>query len=126
MNDKQKKLLALYNDSSITLEEKRSIAVKLIDLGILEYSAPKNAEVEKEYVSYTINGIRQKKDVNEMFELYRLTNIHLDEVNHRLKLSTKKSAELQSKLEYETKIKSRLKLIFILLIVIDIIRIFFK
>ena len=124
MNDKQKKLLALYNDSSITIEEKRTIAVKLIDLGILEYSTPKNVRVEKEYVRYTINGIRQKKDVNEMFELYRLVNVQLDEVNHRLKLSLEKGLELEYKLEYETNIKSRLKLVFILLIVIDIIIIF--
>jgi len=41
MTEKQKKLLAYYNDASITLEEKRSIAVKLIDLGILDITSPK-------------------------------------------------------------------------------------
>ena len=36
MDQKINKLLSLYNDKSITIEEKRSIAVKLIEMGALD------------------------------------------------------------------------------------------
>ena len=125
MNDRQKKLFALYNDSSITLEEKRSIAVKLIDLGILEYSVPKK-EVAEKYIEYNYNGLRYKQDINSLFKSYQKLNLNYQDVHDTMRRKQKEVMQLESKLEYETKIKSRLKLIFILIIIIDIIIIFIK
>ena len=120
MNDKQKKLLALYNDSSITIEEKRTIAVKLIDLGILEYSAPKKEYENNYFFEYKREALINIENV-KLIEFIKNQYSNLTDESRKL---FKEKQNLEQELEYETKIKSRLKLIFILLIVIDIIIIF--
>ena len=55
MDKKIEKLLALYKDKSITIEEKRSIAVKLVDMGVLIQTKPnqdesKDAQVRKDFI----------------------------------------------------------------------------
>ena len=68
-NTKIKKLLSLYNDNSITIEEKRSIAVKLVDNGLLE-SNNNSSKIINETVSFIYNNKKYKDvGVNEVFEM---------------------------------------------------------
>jgi hypothetical protein len=78
-NPKIQKLLSLYNDKSITIEEKRTIAVKLIDIG---YIKPNNlvfdnkylklrkdyAELELEYLKYVRRCDMYVRDFNQQFK----------------------------------------------------------
>lgn len=64
-NSKLQKLINLYNDKTITLEEKRSIAVKIADIYI-------NTETRKsDKIRYFIDGLPKEVDLYECFELYK-------------------------------------------------------
>jgi hypothetical protein len=89
MDTKIKKLLALYKDKSITIEEKRSIAVKLVDMGVLEVdSGNLKGSVSYEKLISTLNILEQKyKEANRRYFEQIDTNFTL--MNNSIKLKEK-------------------------------------
>ena len=73
MDKKIEKLLALYKDKSITIEEKRSIAVKLVNMGVLQVSAPQHSGL-----GYEIAYMKLKQDFLELGKEYEKVSKRCD------------------------------------------------
>lgn len=108
MDQKINKLLSLYNDKSITIEEKRSIAVKLIEMGALDN---KNTN---ETVSFVYCNKKYKNiGANETFEMLK------ESVNERNALNMKLfkiSLDVSTKNEQIEKLKSSRNLLAFIII----------
>lgn len=81
MNDKMIKLIALYNDKAISIEEKHTIAVKLIDMKMLE--EPPQSQSSEKTAEFRIGGVRYSKNIRELFDLFKT------EFEQRQELETK-------------------------------------
>jgi len=94
MDKKIEKLLALYKDKSITIEEKRSIAVKLVDMGVLEVdSGNLKGSVSYEKLISTLNMLEQKyKEATRKYFEQIDTNFTL--MNNSIKLEDKLSKSI--------------------------------
>jgi hypothetical protein len=105
-NPKIQKLLSLYNDKSITIEEKRTIAVKLIDMDYL--LKPKSVESKtKDVVSFTYDGKRYEKvNINQLFSMLTDSVTERNEINLK---HNKVVSELWVKGEEIDTLKSRCK-----------------
>lgn len=116
MNTKIQKLISLYKDKSITIEEKRSIAVKLVDMGVLQVSASQHSGL-----GYEIAYMKLKQDFLELEREYKGVSKRCDMITRDNLDSFKNERLLESRvselLTENNKLKSARKWLTISLII---------
>lgn len=121
MDKKIEKLLALYKDKSITIEEKRSIAVKLVDMGVLEGGISNSNQMVKEMITFTYDGKKHKDiDIHKLFEMLTILVIEGNLINNKL---VKTALEVYTKNEEIDKLKSTRKWLTFFLVINAVIAI---
>lgn len=121
MDTKIQKLLSLYKDKSITIEEKRSIAVKLVDMGVLEGKVSNSTQKVKEMITFTYDGEKHNNvDVYKLYVMFSQLVVERNGINYKL---AKTALEVYSKNEEIDKLKSTRKWLTFFLVINAVIAI---